>query len=286
MGSHIYLFVSEIISVKVLTMTEDIQLRRATLEDEEGILDITRRENLWAGMDYLPFALHNWLKEAEEKDSNRENYVLVLGEKIVGFRSVYFMRGRSSSAMFAFRVSRDIRGKGFGKVILAMMTDNLLQANPDLKTAISAKPDRDMTDAEIINPKHGKLLTVKADHTFKLKLSDLPDGTDKNKCSLQRLAKEEFTELLLGKSLDHLLEGDVIHMNWVPVKLDIKDKKDIEFVTRKKQILLVDSNKDSLSILSLPYPVSGGARSTMSIDFFGECSKLLMQHIQEQLRHL
>merc|ERR1712110_108912 len=239
MGSHIYLFVSEIISVKVLTMTEDIQLRRATLEDEEGILDITRRENLWAGMDYLPFALHNWLKEAEVKDSNRENYVLVLGEKIVGFRSVYFMRGRSSSAMFAFRVSRDIRGKGFGKVILAMMTDNLLQANPDLKTAISAKPDRDMTDAEIINPKHGKLLTVKADHTFKLKLSDLPDGTD---------------------------------------------KKDIEFVTRKKQIVLVDSAKESLSILTLPYPSSGGTR--MSIDFFGECSELLKRHIQEQLMHL
>ena len=70
----------------------DIQLRKATLEDEEGILDITRLENLWAGMDYLPFALHNWLKEAEEENSDRENYVLVLGEKIVGFRSVHFMR--------------------------------------------------------------------------------------------------------------------------------------------------------------------------------------------------
>ena len=75
-------------------------------------------------------------------------------------------------------------------------------------------------------------------------------------------------------------------MNWVPVKLDIKDKKDIEFVTRKKQIVLVDGTKDSLSILTLPYPVSGGARSTMSIDFFGECSQLLIRHIQEQLRHL
>ena len=95
----------------------DIQLRKATLEDEEGILDITRRENLWAGMDYLPFTLHNWLKEAEAENSDRENYVLVLREKIVGFRSVQFMRGRSSSAMFAFRVSREIRGKGFGSTM-------------------------------------------------------------------------------------------------------------------------------------------------------------------------
>ena len=109
-----------------IIMTEDIQLRRATLEDEEGILDITRRENLWAGMDYLPFALHNWLEEAEEEDSDRENYVLVLGEKIVGFRSVHFMRGRSSSAMFAFRVSREIRGKGFGTFLTELTSRNAL----------------------------------------------------------------------------------------------------------------------------------------------------------------
>ena len=54
-----------------MTMT-DIQLRRATLEDEQGILDIMKEENLWDGMDYLPFALHNWLMEAEEENSNRD----------------------------------------------------------------------------------------------------------------------------------------------------------------------------------------------------------------------
>ena len=41
-----------------LIMT-DILLRKATLEDEEGILQITREENLWDGMDYLPFTLSN-----------------------------------------------------------------------------------------------------------------------------------------------------------------------------------------------------------------------------------
>ena len=61
---------------------------------------------------------------------NRENYVLVLGEKkkIVGFKSVHFMRARRSCAMFAFRVSKDIRGKGYGRVIQTMMTDHLLKA--------------------------------------------------------------------------------------------------------------------------------------------------------------
>ena len=73
-------------------------------------------------------------------------------------------------------------------------------------------------------------------------------------------------------------------MNWVPVKLDTKEKDDIEFVARKKQIVLVDDFKDSLSILTLPYPASGGTR--MTIDFFGGDDSMLLQHIKEQLAHL
>ena len=115
------------------------------------------------------------------------------------------MRARHTCAMFAFRVSKDIRGKGYGKVMHTMMTDLLLKENPDLKTAISTKPDLDMTDADIINPKHGELLTVKADHHFKLQWSDLPDGA--GECSLQRLSKESFSDLLQGQSLDHLFEA-------------------------------------------------------------------------------
>ena len=115
------------------------------------------------------------------------------------------MRARHSCAMFAFRVSKDIRGKGYGKKILTMMTDLLLEENPDLKTAISSIPDRHLTDSEIVNPKHGELLTVKDVHLFKLQWSDLPDGDEK--CYLQRLSKESFSDLLLGKSLDHLFEA-------------------------------------------------------------------------------
>ena len=73
-------------------------------------------------------------------------------------------------------------------------------------------------------------------------------------------------------------------MNWVPVKLESKEKDDIEFVSRKKQIVLMDSIKDSLSILTLPYPASGGTR--MTVDFFGDDSQLLLQHIQEHFSHL
>ena len=72
-------------------------------------------------------------------------------------------------------------------------------------------------------------------------------------------------------------------MNWVPVKLTTKEKDDIEFVVRKKQIVLMDDVKDSLSILTLPFPTGGGTE--MTIDFFGDDSQLFL-HIQEQLGHL
>ena len=58
---------------------------------------------------------------------------------------------------------------------------------------------------------------------------------------------------------------------------------DIEFVVRKKQIVLMDDVKDSLSILTLPFPTGGGTE--MTIDFFGDDSQLFL-HIQEQLGHL
>ena len=39
----------------------------------------------------------------------------------------------------------------------------------------------------------------------KLQWSDLPDGAEE--CSLQRLSKESFSDLLHGQSLDHLFEA-------------------------------------------------------------------------------
>ena len=40
---------------------EKLGIRLAQLQDHSGILNITRDEDLLSGMDYLPFALKNWL---------------------------------------------------------------------------------------------------------------------------------------------------------------------------------------------------------------------------------
>ena len=67
---------------------ENLGLEIAKRKHYNQILDITKGENLYNGMDYLPFALKNWLDEAENEKSNRLNVIYTLDAKVVGFRSV------------------------------------------------------------------------------------------------------------------------------------------------------------------------------------------------------
>ena len=90
--------------------TADLVLSLARLQDHDGILDITKGEDLWGGLDYLPFALKPWLQEGEDEQSNRKNLVFSIDEKIVGFMSIYFQNGGKTGVKFAFRVSKIICG--------------------------------------------------------------------------------------------------------------------------------------------------------------------------------
>ena len=241
---------------------------------------------IYDGMDYLPHALYNWLMESEKEGTNRENFVLTFdGENdIVGFISFFFMSSRTTGTKYAFRVSNKIRGKGFGKLFSSMLDSVLLEENPELKSVMSAVPDHAMTDEEVVNPKHGDLLTVKHCHEFFLTYPELDKCVVDKKAAknLSILDKDEFSNTLKqGTFTDHL-ENNIIHMNWVPAVIDTDD--DIDFITRKNQIVMVDPEYASLSIMTLPYPVPGGLR--VSLDFFGQDSSFLELHLVNQLQHL
>ena len=75
---------------------DNLKLLVATEENYDQILAITKNENLYNGMDYLPFALKNWLQEATIDDSNRLNVIYTLDGDVVGFRSVYFFKRQKS----------------------------------------------------------------------------------------------------------------------------------------------------------------------------------------------
>ena len=90
------------------------------------------------------------------------------------------------------------------------------------RSVISAIPDADLPDQEIVSTKHGRLLTVKTIHDFKLRLEDVPKPgyeADPGLLRLRTLSRQEFSALLRDGRLTHLLDSNVIHMNWVPVVL-------------------------------------------------------------------
>ena len=216
-------------------------------------------------------------------NSSRENFSVTLDDKVVGFVSVYFLNNRRSCLKFAFRVSKDIRGKGYGRQITKLLDQTLREKNPELRCVVSAIPDLDMKDEEILAAKLGTLLTVKVVHEFKLLCCQVP-WMASHVSVLREVSKEEFHQMLREGPLSTMFENNVIHLNWVPVIMQTED--DVRFVTRKKQRVLIDQDSQSLSVLTLPYPVPGGLRA--SIDYFSiqDCGHHLEDHIVSQLNKL
>ena len=81
-------------------------LEVAKPDQHDSILALTKNELLYGGMDYLPYTLSNWLREAEAQETRRNNFVFLLDDEIVGFMSVYFLKNWTSCIKFAFRVSK------------------------------------------------------------------------------------------------------------------------------------------------------------------------------------
>ena len=269
---------------------EDLILRLANLEDHNGILNITRDEQLYDGMDYLPHALKNWLKEAEVEKSFRRNFVFLLAGEIVGFVSIYFQNEGKVVAKFAFRVCKGIRGKGYGKKITSLLEEYLKQHYPKLLSTLSVISDSNLREDEIKSSKHGDLLAVKSYYVYRIK-AELFEYSSHTfvEPNLTKFSKDQFSNFLKGNKAKRLFKGSLVHMNFIPILIESED--DIEFATRKRQIVLVEDSSSemlkSLSILTLPYPVPNG-NHRVSIDIFTDekNQESIKNHISYQLRNI
>ena len=104
----------------------DLVYREALVTDHDDILNITKDENLYDGRDCLPDVLQYWLEEGIDKMSNRRNLVFLLhNNQIVGFMSLYFQNGATVVAFFAKRITKDIRGMGFGRKLSELTVEYL-----------------------------------------------------------------------------------------------------------------------------------------------------------------
>ena len=101
------------------------------------------------------------------------------------------------------------------------------------------------------------------------------------KTDLLSLDKSDFAKKLRVKHFRKLLENNIINLNWVPIVLDTED--DIEFATRKQQIVMMDPQSRSLSVLSLPYHVPAGVR--FALDLWALDGDQVLPHLYAQLEN-
>lgn len=266
-------------------------VRKAELEDYQSILDITKGEFLWQGLDYLPIALQNWLKEASQ-ESNRKNIVFTLNGAVVGFESMHFQNGGEVVSRFGFRTRKDMRGKGFGRKMLELQLDYIKENFKQAVYALSAIPDIDIPDEAISSGKFGETL-VKCRKIFlrvdlnSYKMPDQLNIPDIGKSDLTTLTKEQFRRILENSEgqFSRLTSNSCLYMNWVPILPVTKD--DIQFAVRKNALTLVGGDvslPESMSILTWPFPCPAGTRC--SIDLYCLTDQACIHHIYQQIRNL
>ena len=199
-------------------------------------------------MDYLPFVLDNWICESSRPGSLRENYVLLDGINLIGFASVYFLNNRNTAVKYAVRIDKELRGKGYGKILERLLQDTLTKKYPQLGSFISAIADQGEI-RHLGSPKFGKVLTVKAILVYKFRCNQLITPVKEDNPRLTELSKDEFAGVLRAGRIRHLLENNILHMQYVPVRPCTED--DIEFAVRKRQSVMVGETSAGGGITSL-----------------------------------
>ena len=215
-------------------------------EDRDSILSLTKDDGLHPGTDYLPFVLNNWLSESSSPGSLRENYVLLSGTDVIGFTSLYFQNDRNTAVKFAVRILKELRGKGYGKKLEHLLHETLTMRYPQLGSFELVIVDEGKI-RNLGSPQFGDVLTHKAllDYKFRCNQLEIPPVGK----GLSELSKDEFAEDLRAGRVRHLLENNLLHMQFVPVRP--RTEEDIEFAVRKRQSVMAEEISAGGAISSL-----------------------------------
>ena len=266
---------------------QQVFMRTASLSDYSDILAITEGEDLWDGCDYLPGVLRDWLEDEDDKgeDCKIRSFVFVVSKQIVGFRSLIF-QSKNCAVKSAFRVKKELRGKGYGREIRNIFEEHLRKYfQPSLVTLLCV-PDWDLSDEELKSPHYGDLLLVRPYMVFTFKASNLViNSTDG--ISLTIISKEEFISVLRIESVTkRLIERNVLHIDFTPIVLD--NDEAIECAADKDQIVMVEGSvkkPKSFSIFTNPYSVPKGKKCS-GLDIFCDTETSYKAHFLAQMNLL
>ena len=167
---------------------------------------------------------------------------------MIGFTSLYFQNDRNTAVKFAVRILKELRGKGYGKKLEHLLQETLTKKYPQLGSFLSVIVDEGKI-RNLGSPHFGNLLTLRALLDYKFPCNQLIPPAVEGKTRLSQLSRNEFAEVLRAGRVSHLLESDLLHMQFVPVRP--RTEEDIEFAVRKRQSVMAEEISAGGAISSL-----------------------------------
>ena len=177
---------------------------------------------------------------------------------------------------FAKRITKDLRGKGFGKKLADLSIEYAKQKHPLVAASLSCSSDYSLPDSVIYNPMNGQILTRRTFVPYQLKFQEMTDLLVKYAGSLpqprnenQFLTKDEFKQVLRNTSfISGAFENETLIVNWIPALL--KSEEDIDLGIMSTQNIFLEGsvqNPTALSVFKCPILVADG-KVRVILDFY------------------
>ena len=100
-------------------------VRKASLDDYDDVMAITKNATIYDGHDYLSL-------EFNEIITHHEGYILIVENQVIGFMAVIMTDGGTSFNTKAGRIREDFQNRGLYKFLTDTATELVLDAYPSV----------------------------------------------------------------------------------------------------------------------------------------------------------
>lgn len=261
---------------------DEFSIREATQNDKEDVLAI--HDNVYAGFDYLPQFYDHFMSA-----KNSKSFVLLHGEKIIGFNSAFLLDDGDTVVSRAARINPDYEGKGLYRNLDQYLIAWAKSQGVSIKAQTSTHANPAVTKPSF--QKQNKLIVSKDTYIYffesdGIHLCESDEDTTKG---LAAASADVLTTYIHSEALSKYLfpHGRVI-VDFVPFRLI---DSNVPFMTEPSKFLEVfsdvrteaDAYKGLLSFGSI-YKVKA-VPYKYSLDIYGtDCNSLKVHLVKHLMR--
>ncbi|KAK6183168.1 hypothetical protein SNE40_010697 [Patella caerulea] len=191
-------------------MTDRLVIRRATLEDYQGVMDIG---DIYEGRDYLPAMYEKYIKWFNCRVAEKNG-------EIVGFNGERLVDGGMTLCTVAARVKEAYQGQG---VLAAILKDiyEFYQDKESVKYEAIATGNVNMgVNGDKIRRRFTQILQMVHVEIIGEVTDFKPNTMESDETKVQELTSEDLKEIFQSKdSCSRLFPGERIVPNWYPYRL-------------------------------------------------------------------